>query len=154
MGYNLYKSILRFLFFVFFTAVSFVVVDLLKTVKKWSPLRSTHAFVEQVLNVLSLKRDEVFKCQAETCTLFVPEEKYTDLMLGYETKVKKIFKPNNFPLCCCNEAASLWLSHSISNPDRLYFRCQDTDVDGGKESKEEKAEEKRTDFYCKYEATA
>ena len=94
------------------------------------------------------------KCQAETCTLFVPEEKYIDLMEGYETKVNKIFKPNNFPLCCCNEAASLWVSHSISNPDRPYFRCQDTDVDGGKESKEEKAEEKRTDFYCKYEATA
>ena len=69
------------------------------------------------------------KCQAETCTLFVPEEKYTDLMEGYETKVNKIFKPNNFPLCCCNEAASLWVSHSISNPDRPYFRCQDTDVD-------------------------
>ena len=69
------------------------------------------------------------KCQAETCTLFVPEEKYIDLMEGYETKVNKIFKPNNFPLCCCNEAASLWVSHSISNPDRPYFRCQDTDVD-------------------------
>ena len=69
------------------------------------------------------------KCQTETCTLFVPEERYTDLMVGYETKVNKIFKSNNFPLCCCNEAASLWISHTTSNPDRPYFRCQDTDME-------------------------
>ena len=36
------------------------VVDLSKTVKKLSPLRSIPAFVVQVLNVLSLKWDEVF----------------------------------------------------------------------------------------------
>lgn len=69
------------------------------------------------------------KCSKESCTLFVPEEKYLELMDAYETKVLEKFKPNNFPKCDCNDVASLWLSYSTKNPKRPYFRCQDTDPD-------------------------
>ena len=67
------------------------------------------------------------KCSKELCTLFVPEEKYLDLMHAYENKVLEKYKPFNFPMCNCNESASLWLSYSSNNPNRAYFRCQDTD---------------------------
>ena len=67
------------------------------------------------------------KCSKESCTLFVPEEKYLDLVDAYENKVLEKYKPSNFPKCNCNELASLWLSYSSKNPKRPYFRCQDTD---------------------------
>lgn len=67
------------------------------------------------------------KCSKESCTLFVPEEKYLELMDAYETKVLGKFRPNNFPKCNCEEVASLWLSYSSKNPKRPYFRCQDND---------------------------
>ena len=66
------------------------------------------------------------KCKNESCTLFVPEEKYTELMEAYEMRVDQMFKPYNFPHCYCEDASSLWVSHSSNNPDRPYFRCQDT----------------------------
>ena len=69
------------------------------------------------------------KCKTETCTLFIPEEKYTDLFESYEMKVDTSFKPNNFPLCYCEDVVSLWVSHSSKNPERPYFRCQDTSAD-------------------------
>ena len=69
------------------------------------------------------------KCSKECCTLFVPEEKYLDLMDAYEKKVLDKYKPSNFPKCNCDEVASLWLSYSSKNPERPYFRCQDTDPD-------------------------
>ena len=46
----------------------------------------------------------------------------------FETKVLKQYKPNKFPMCNCEDVASLWVSHSSSNPDRPYFRCQETDA--------------------------
>ena len=67
------------------------------------------------------------KCSKQLCTLFVPEEKYLDLMHAYENKVLEKYKPSNFPMCNCNESASLWLSYSSNNQNRAYFRCQDTD---------------------------
>ena len=67
------------------------------------------------------------KCSKESCTLFVPEEKYLNLMDAYESKVLEKHKPSNFPKCDCNELASLWLSYSSKNPNQPYFRCQDTD---------------------------
>ena len=48
-------------------------------------------------------------------------------MDSYEIKVLEKYKPSNFPKCDCNELASLWLSYSSNNPNRPYFRCQDTD---------------------------
>ena len=33
------------------------------------------------------------KCKNESCTLFVPEEKYTELMEAYEMRVDQMFKP-------------------------------------------------------------
>ena len=69
------------------------------------------------------------KCNAETCLLFVPEEKYTELFDVYVKKVAAAFKPNSFPLCDCEQVASLWVSHSSSNPSRPYFWCQDNDPD-------------------------
>ena len=69
------------------------------------------------------------KCKNESCTLFVPEEKYTELMEAYEVRVDQMFKPYNFPHCFCEDASSLWVSHSSNNPDRPYFRCQDTALD-------------------------
>ena len=53
------------------------------------------------------------KCSKESCTLFVPEEKYLDLMDAYENKVLEKYKPLNFPKC--NELASVWLSYPISD---------------------------------------
>ena len=67
------------------------------------------------------------KCSKESCTLFVPEEKYLDLMDAYENKVLEKYKPFNFPKCSCNELASLSLSYSSKNPKRAYFRCQGID---------------------------
>ena len=67
------------------------------------------------------------KCSKESCTLFVPEEKYLNLMDSYEIKVLEKYKPPNFPKCDCNELANLWLSYSSKNPNRPYFRCQDND---------------------------
>ena len=69
------------------------------------------------------------KCKQETCTLFIPEEKYPSLMVCYETKVNQCYKPNRFPLCHCNEMCSLWVSNSETNPGRGYFRCQENDED-------------------------
>ena len=31
-------------------------------------------------------------------------------------------------MCNCEDVASLWVSHLSSNPDRPYFRCQETDT--------------------------
>ena len=134
------------------------VVDLSKTVKKLSPLRSLPAFVVQVLNVLSLKWD---KCQAETCTLFVPEEKYTHLMVGYKTKVNKIFKSNNFPYVVamkwrvCGYLIPLPTRTGRSSGARIRRRRDFLSVRQwklGSEESKEKSEENRTGFYCKYEA--
>ena len=47
----------------------------------------------------------------------------------YELKVEKMFKPNNFPVRRCEEVSSLWVSNSVSNPGRPYFRYEETDVD-------------------------
>ena len=47
----------------------------------------------------------------------------------YELKVEKMFKPNNFPVRRCEEVSSLWVSNSVSNPGRPYFREEETDVD-------------------------
>ena len=69
------------------------------------------------------------RCRTETCTLFTAEEKYTELVEVFQTKVNSKFKPNNFPLCECGEVASFWVSHSAENPGRPFFRCQETDVD-------------------------
>ena len=69
------------------------------------------------------------KCKDEMCTLFTPEEKYINLMECYELKFDKMFKPNNFPLCRCEDVSSLWVSNSVSNPGRPYFRCEETDTD-------------------------
>ena len=69
------------------------------------------------------------KCASQKCTLFIPEERYPELMDAYEMKVDKVFKPNKFPLCECEDVSSLWISHSSKNPDRSYFRCQDTSPD-------------------------
>jgi hypothetical protein len=69
------------------------------------------------------------KCKTETCTLFIPEEKYTELFEAYEMRVDSRFKSNNFPLCDCEDVSSLWVSHSSKNPERPYFRCQDTSAD-------------------------
>ena len=69
------------------------------------------------------------KCKNEMCTLFTPEEKYNSLMECYELKVDKMFKPNNFPLCRCEEVSSLWVCNSVSNPGRPYFRCEETGAD-------------------------
>ena len=44
-------------------------------------------------------------------------------------KVTAAFKPNDFPLCDCEQVTSLWVSHSATNSDRPYFRCQDSDPD-------------------------
>ena len=57
------------------------------------------------------------KCSKELCSLFVPEEKYLDLMHAYENKVLEKYKLTNFPMCDCNESASLWLSYSSNNPN-------------------------------------
>ena len=70
-----------------------------------------------------------FKCKEETCSLFIPEEKYPSLMVCYDTKVNQCYKPNKFPLCHCNEMCSLWVSNSETNPGRGYFRCQENDED-------------------------
>ena len=67
-------------------------------------------------------------CREETCTFFIPADQYTNLMDVFETKVLKQYKPNKFPMCNCEDVASLWVSHSSSNPDRPYFRCQETDA--------------------------
>jgi hypothetical protein len=67
------------------------------------------------------------KCGKGTCTLFLPEEDYKELLAAYETKVVQKFKPNKFPLCDCEETTRLWVSHSEKNPGRPYFRCQDVD---------------------------
>ena len=67
-------------------------------------------------------------CREETCTFFTPADQYTNLMDVFETKVLKQYKPNKFPMCNCEDVASLWVSHSSSNPDRPYFRCQETDA--------------------------
>ena len=69
------------------------------------------------------------KCKEQMCTLFVPEEKYLSLMECYDTKVSLRYKPNQFPLCHCNEVCSLWVSQSENNPGRGYFRCQENDQD-------------------------
>jgi hypothetical protein len=47
-----------------------------------------------------------------TCTLFVAEEKYTELVKVFQTKVHvhSNFEPNNFPLCDCDEVCSIWVS--------------------------------------------
>jgi hypothetical protein len=67
------------------------------------------------------------RCRTETCTLFVAEEKYTELVEVFQTKVHNKYKPNNFPLCECDEVCSFWVSHSTENPGRPFFRCQETD---------------------------
>ena len=67
-------------------------------------------------------------CREETCTFFTPADQYTNLMDMFETKVLKQYKPNKFPMCNCEDVASLRVSHSSSNPDRPYFRCQETDA--------------------------
>ena len=69
------------------------------------------------------------KCKKETCTMFVPEEKYLDLFHVYENDVHAKFKPNKFPNCHCDEVSSLWVSYSTANHMRPYFRCQDNDED-------------------------
>ena len=58
-----------------------------------------------------------------------PGGKVTDLFESYEMKVDTSFKTNNFPLCYCEDVVSLWVSHSSKNPERPYFRCQDTSAD-------------------------
>ena len=68
------------------------------------------------------------KCK-ETCTMFVPEEKFIDLLKAYENDIHKKFKPNKFLKCHCDEVASLWVPYSTANNMRPYFRCQDTDKD-------------------------
>ena len=73
-------------------------------------------------------------CAAEKCTLFTPEGRHPELMDAYEMKVDTVFKPNKFPLCKYEDTSSLWISHSTKNPDRPYFRCQNTSA----ESEEEK----------------
>jgi hypothetical protein len=52
------------------------------------------------------------KCRTETCSLFTREEFYPELVEMFQTKVNDMFKPNNFPLCECDEVVSLWVSHS------------------------------------------
>ena len=47
----------------------------------------------------------------------------------YELNGDKMLKPSNFPLCRWDETSSWWVSNSVSNPERLYFRCQETDAD-------------------------
>lgn len=69
------------------------------------------------------------KCAKSTCTLFCPEESYTEIITAYESKIAGKFKPNKFPSCNCEETTSLRVSHSDANPGRPYFRCQDTDLD-------------------------
>ena len=69
------------------------------------------------------------ECGTETCALFVPKEKYNELMEAYEKRVLKEYKPNRFPLCGCDDVSSLWVSHSSANPDRPYFRCQGIEDD-------------------------
>ena len=44
-------------------------------------------------------------------------------------RVAAALKPNDFPLCDCEQVTSLWVSHSATNLDRPYFRCQDSDPD-------------------------
>ena len=46
------------------------------------------------------------QCKTESCTLFAPEEKYTELMEAYEMRVDQMFKPFNFPQCYCEEISS------------------------------------------------
>ena len=65
------------------------------------------------------------KCAEGSCSLFCPEQKYTELYSIYEKSVAKKYKPNNFPLCDCGEVAALWISHSSSNFERPFFRCKD-----------------------------
>ena len=60
------------------------------------------------------------RCRTETCTLFTAEEKYTELVEVFQTKVNSKFKPNNFPLCECGEVASFWVPHSAENPCRPF----------------------------------
>ena len=64
------------------------------------------------------------KCSRETCTLFVQEEQYKTLMEAYDSQVDARFKPNNFPLCYCNEVTALRVSKSEANFARPYFKCQ------------------------------
>ena len=101
------------------------------------------------------------KCQAETCTLFVPEEKYTHLMVGYKTKVNKIFKSNNFPYVVamkwrvCGYLIPLPTRTGRISGARIRRRRDFLSVRQwklGSEESKEKSEENRTGFYCKYEA--
>ena len=50
-------------------------------------------------------------------------------MGAYEKKVDKVFKQNKFLLFECEDASSLWITHSSKKPGRPYFRCQDTSAD-------------------------
>ena len=80
------------------------------------------------MNNLSQKQDTVFlKCKAGSCPLLIPEEKYSQLMDAFEMHVHECYKPNNFPLCHCDQISSLWVSQSKANPGRPYFRCRDNE---------------------------
>ena len=64
------------------------------------------------------------KCRRETSTLFVQEEQYKTLMEAYDSQVDARFKPNNFPLCYCNEVTALRVSiraSIIEEEDRCFF---------------------------------
>ena len=63
-------------------------------------------------------------CSREICTLFVQEEQYKTMMEAYDSQVDARFKPNNFPLCYCNEITALRVSKSEANFARPYFKCQ------------------------------
>ena len=65
------------------------------------------------------------KCKDEMCTLFTPEEKYNNLMECYKLKVDKMFKPNNFPLCRCEEVLSLWVSNCVKSRASLFSVWRD-----------------------------
>ena len=67
------------------------------------------------------------KCKAGSCPLLIPEEKYPQLMDAFEMRVHECYKPNNFPLCHCDQISSLWVSQSKANPGRPYFPCRDNE---------------------------
>ena len=85
----------------------------------WSQLRNTVVFVEAVAcNFLRRMKGRGFvKCRTGTCTLFTSEQKYVNHISTYEMKLTAEVKPNQFPLCICDETASYGWPF-LSQPNR------------------------------------
>ena len=82
---------------------------------------------EANIKTFTSRKGQTFaKCKTGGCNLFTPSDKYHELYAIYEQKVEMKYRPYNFPLCYCDQPVSLWVSHSIANPLRPYFRCCQT----------------------------